>query len=433
VRVANIIPGSPCWKQGDLKEGDLILKVGQGNEEPVDITDWRVDEAVKLIRGKKGTEVRLTVKHLDGSTEVISIIRDVVIIEETYAKSAVLQLGDVDAAIGYIHLPKFYADFSNAGGRNSAEDMKREVKKLRNENVKGIIIDLRNNGGGSLQDVVSMAGLFIPQGPVVQVRPKANATATTLDDYDSTVTYRGPLVILVNEFSASASEILAAAMQDYKRAVIIGSSATFGKGTVQQFFELDKMVARSMDHIKPLGSIKITTQKFYRINGNTTQLTGVVPDIVLPDQYQFFDLGERDYDHALEPDKIPAANYKTWTLTASQLLELQKNSEKRVSNNPVFQSIEDYARQLKDDADNSTVSLAWTTFEQSQDAQRSSDKDFDDLLKPIDGLLISIPGEDEVAIRADSVKVASWEKFEDRLRKDVYLLEAIYVLSDMRN
>ena len=296
--VAEIVPGSACWRQGQLKVGDKILKVGQGDEEPIDITDMRTDHAVKYIRGKKGTEVRLTVKQVDGSVITIPIIRDIVILEETYTKSAVIDNK------GYINLPKFYADFSGNGGRDCSDDVKNEILKLKEEGVEGIILDLRNNGGGSLQDVVEMAGLFIKEGPIVQVKAKVGKPRV-YSDTDESVYYDGPLVVMVNTYSASASEILAAAMQDYGRAVIVGGSpTTFGKGTVQRAFDLDGFVSEAYDEIKPLGALKLTLQKFYRIDGGTTQLKGVTPDIILPDTWSYLNVGEKDQEFPIPWDEI---------------------------------------------------------------------------------------------------------------------------------
>ncbi|MEM9023987.1 MAG: S41 family peptidase, partial [Bacteroidota bacterium] len=265
IKVASIVPGSASHRRGELKEGDIILKVAQGDDEPVDVVDMPLDDAVKLIRGKKGTEVRLTVKKIDGNTTIIPIERDVVIIEETYAKSAVLESENTKQKIGYIKLPKFYADFARKGGPESADDVEKEIAKLKKEGVDGMILDLRNNGGGSLQEAVKMAGLFIPKGPVVQVKGRG-PEARVFKDYDSSVSYDGPLVVMVNRFSASASEILAAAMQDYDRAVIMGSETSFGKGTVQNFFALDRLLPAQFQSVKPLGELKLTTQKFYRID-----------------------------------------------------------------------------------------------------------------------------------------------------------------------
>ena len=296
--------GGPAWKQGDLKEGDLIMKVGQADKEAVDVAGMDINEVVSMIRGSEGTEVRLTVKgKVDGKLKVVSIIREEVIIDEGYAKSLVIQSNKDSEKIGYIKLPKFYADFEKEDGHQSAEDVEIEIEKLKKAGVKGIILDLRNNGGGSLRDVVKMSGYFIEEGPIVQVKDRTNKPEV-LDDKDPSVQYAGPLIVMVNEFSASASEILAAALQDYSRAIIVGSN-TYGKGSVQRFFDLDRAVYGNSD-VKPLGQIKITIQKFFRVNGGSTQLKGVTPDIILPDNYSEINVGEKDNEHPMAWSQISA-------------------------------------------------------------------------------------------------------------------------------
>lgn len=274
VRVIEVVPGSPSWKQGDLKAEDLIMKVGQGDDEPVDVYDMRLDDAVKLIRGPKGTEVRLTIRKPDGQVLLVPIIRDRVIREETYAKSVIItDKADDGPRVAYINLPSFYANFNDPAGRKSGSDLKKEVEKINAEGIKDIILDMRNNGGGSLMDAVDIAGLFIRNGPVVQVK-SGNGKVQVLSDKDTRTYFDGNLVILVNSFSASASEILAAAMQDYRRAVIVGTKSTYGKGTVQRFTDLDRMLPSRFNKFKELGSLKFTMQKFYRINGGATQKKG---------------------------------------------------------------------------------------------------------------------------------------------------------------
>ncbi|MCK7553488.1 S41 family peptidase [Chitinophaga sedimenti] len=302
IKITSIVTGSPSWKQGQLKAGDVITKVGQGDKEPVDITGYAVEDAVKLIRGGQGTEVKLTVKSTDGTIKQVSIIRDEIILDETFAKSAII---NGEHKIGYIYLPDFYADFNDRDGASCAKDVAKEIKKLKAEGVEGIILDLRFNPGGSLPDVVEMAGLFVPDGPMVQVRSRGNRVQVQ-SDRDKSVQYEGPLAIMVNEYSASASEIMAAAMQDYKRAVIIGSN-TFGKGTVQRLLELDGFM--KSDALGSLGGLKLTVQKFYRINGGSTQLKGVEADIQLPDPY--YEVGERKDKDALKWDEVEKAKYNT--------------------------------------------------------------------------------------------------------------------------
>lgn len=430
IKVSSIVPGSPSWKQGELEAGDLILKVAQGSEEPVDIVDMSIDDAVQLIRGPKGTEVRLTVKKLDATITIIPIIRDVVILEETYARSAILQKkNDAKHHVGYISLPKFYADFNKTGGRNSGADVKKEVLKLKEEGVDGIVIDLRNNGGGSLQDVVDMAGLFIKTGPIVQVKPR-NGTPYLLEDRDPEVYFDGPLVILVNEFSASASEILAAAMQDHKRAIIIGSGSTFGKGTVQRFFDLDNFVTPNMDHLKPLGVVKLTTQKFYRVNGQTTQLKGVVPDIVLPDIYTYMDIGEKEEEYPLAWDVIEPAKYEIWD-TKSNFAEVAGACNSRVKSNEIFNLILENALRLKDRSASTSYSLHLDIFRKEREKMDMENEKYKKISEERNDVLVSMLKSEAADIQADSSKLDRTNAWHKNIKKDIYIDEALCVIKDM--
>jgi len=427
IKVAEIVPGSASWRQGQLKAGDLILKVAQGNAEPVDVTDMRIDKVVEMIRGKKGTEVKLTVKKVNGSIVVISLIRDEVVLEESYAKSALI---GSDHSIGYIKLPSFYADFNRTGGRNSSSDIRDEVAKLKNEKVSGIIIDLRDNGGGSLQDVVDMAGLFIEKGPIVQVKTRTESP-TLLEDRDPAVQYDGPLVIMVNNFSASASEILAAAMQDYKRAVIIGSNSTFGKGTVQRFVSLDDLVPSAYSDVRPLGSLKITTQKFYRINGSSTQLKGVTPDIILPDIYSAVDNGEKDQDFPLPWDEIGSAKYNTWK-SSMDIDKLRKDSKERVSRNPSFALISEQAERLKKQSDKSLYTHNLKAFRLEQAKLKEDAKKYENIDKDLEGMDAKSLTEHLKIAESDSVKKAVTSNWFKKIKKDVYLQEAAAILKEIK-
>ncbi|HEB62757.1 MAG TPA: tail-specific protease, partial [Bacteroidetes bacterium] len=370
-KVVSIIPGGPAWKGKELEPKDLILKVAQGDSEDfVDLTGMRLDDVVRLIRGKKGTKVRLEVKKPDATIEIIEIIRDEVIIEETKAKSIIVGLKNEIDSIGFIRLPSFYSDFKS-DGNNCADDIKKELNKLNDKNVKGIILDLRYNGGGSLRDVIKIAGYFIEQGPVVQVKPGKEKPFIHKDN-DIDVVYNGPLVILVNEMSASASEIMAAAMQDYDRAIIIGSKATFGKGTVQRFFDLDNMI-RGADDVKPLGNLKVTTQKFYRINGGSTQLKGVESDIVLPDNYMYMDVGEREYKNAMPWDKIANLDYSQNVFVLNKKDEIINRSKKRIEQDTVFTYIKENAMRMKLYSDSTLVSLNLDTFKKQKDERKKKD------------------------------------------------------------
>ena len=429
IKVSQIVPGSASWKQGELEAGDVILKVGQGELEAVDIVDMPLDDAVMLIRGPKGTEVRLTVEKIDGTSTVIPIIRDIVILEETYAKSLMLESKEEGEKIGYIKLPKFYADFSGSGGRSCADDVEKEVAKLKAEGAKGLVIDLRNNGGGSLHDVVQMAGLFIEMGPIVQIKGREGAPYI-MSDLDPRVQFDGPMVILVNSMSASASEILAAAMQDYGRAVVIGSASTYGKGTVQRFIELDAFLPESMKNLSPLGSMKLTIQKFYRVDGGATQLKGVIPDIVLPDNYMYIEIGEKELDHAMGWSEIPPASYKK-TKAISNMPELVLNSSQRVEKDSIFSIIEEKAKYFKESRDETVYNLDYNTFKAEREKEKKENKKYNDLMKPIEDFLITNVSMDTVGFSADTSKVARNAEFLKSVKKDSYIYEAVNVIGDM--
>lgn len=427
IKVSNIVPGSASWRQGQLKTGDIILKVAQGAADPVDVVDMRLDDAVQLIRGKKGTEVRLTVKKPDGSTVVIPLIRDIVVLEESYAQSVILK-GKKN--IGYIKLPSFYADFSGKGGRSCSTDVKKELEKLKEDKVDGIILDLRNNGGGSLPDVIDMAGLFIDKGPVVQVKQRMGLPQVHEDRFPGIV-YNGPLTVMVNSNSASASEILAAAIQDYKRGVIVGTSpASFGKGTVQRFFDLDDYLPPQYANLKPLGQVKITTQKFYRINGGATQLKGVIPDIVLPDPYYLLDQGEKEQDYPMAWDEIAPAKYTEWK-PAYSLEKLRSSSASRVKNNAGFGILDEAAKRLKKQKDDTNVSLNYDKYLAEQKVYKEESKKMDDLDK-------EIPGMDPIALKQDlvdakdTVTISRNKEWYKAIKKDIYLNETLNIMNDMK-
>lgn len=428
IKVVRIVPGSASWKQGELKAGDIILKVAQGDEEPVDVVDMRLDEAVQLVRGKKDTEVRLTVKKLDGSIGVIPIIRDVVVIEETYARSAVMQAPESKKRYGYINLPSFYTDFTDPQGRTSSSDVLEEIEKLKRESIDGLVIDLRNNGGGSLPDVVRMAGFFFQRGPVVQVKARMG-NPEVLEDTDPKTNYSGPLLIMVNELSASASEILAAAMQDYGRAIIVGSPATFGKGTVQRFFELDQMLSPSNADLRPLGSLKITTQKFYRINGGATQLKGVVPDIILPSIYQHIDLGEKEMDYPMSWSKIQPMNYSKWSATYN-LKSIGKKSSARVAKDESFKLITENALRLKKQRDNSFATLNLEKFTKEQKMLQEFSKRYEETMKKPSGLLFSTLESDKGFIGADTSRAERFNEWIKELSNDIHLKEVVSIMND---
>jgi carboxyl-terminal processing protease len=350
IKVTSIVTGGPAWRQKDLEPDDLILYVSEGEKEPVGLEGMRVEDAVRYIRGKKGTEVRLTVKKADGSQKVIPIIRDVVEIGASFAKSSILEHKSLKNKVGYIHVPKFYRDFTDPKSRNSADDVRKELEYLKKNNVDAVILDLRDNGGGALEDARRMTGLFIKKGPVVQIKNFSGKTEV-LRDEDESVTYDGKLVVLMNRFSASASEIVAGALQDYGRALIVGGEYSHGKGTVQTIVDLNRNGIASM-FAGPLGSLKLTVQKFYRVTGESTQFKGVKPDIILPDPNGYMETREQDLDFALTWDKVEKQNYDTWTGHSIDIPMLRKKSLTRIKKNKGIQKIVksvDYLQKRKDD------------------------------------------------------------------------------------
>lgn len=425
IKVSSILSGSPAWKSGELQTGDIILKVGQGSDEPVDLTGYVVTDAVKVIRGKKGTEVRLTVKKQDGAIKTITLIRDEIVQDETFARSAIVKEGG--SKIGYIYLPEFYADFDRPNGNRSFVDVAKEVTKLKEEQVDGIILDLRNNGGGSLYDVVQMAGLFIEEGPIVQVKDRDNKP-TVLKDKDRNVLYTGPLAVMVNEFSASASEIFAAAIQDYNRGVVVGSTSTYGKGTVQRNIGLDTETGFSMTN-SDLGTVKLTLQKFYRINGGSTQLKGVSSDIVLPDNLEHLKVREKDDEDALPWDEITKATYNNWQ-SAFDLKALQRLSDQRLENDNTFQLIRENTEWLSKQNDKH-YSLQIDKYREEQKAIRTTVKQLETLLKLKGEMDVSALPKEVNRWENDKNKQERFEQWIKNLKKDIYLDQTVKVVNDM--
>ena len=423
-KIVEVISGGPAWKQGDLEVGDIIIKVAQKDEAAVDIVGMRLDNAIKLIKGKKGSQVILTVKKVDNSINEITITRDVVELEDTFVKSSIaLKEGK---KYGVINLPKFYIDFNDANSRDSASDMEKEIERLKEENIDGLLLDLRNNGGGSLRTAIEIGGLFIEKGPIVQVKYRDQSPAVK-NDVDEKVQWKGPLVILVNELSASASEILAAAMQDYNRAVIIGSNHTYGKGTVQNVIPLNNYYKYPED----LGAVKLTIQKFYRINGGSTQLEGVKPDIVMPGKFSYVGIGEREQYNPLKWDKIAKADYSP-VKSYSNFETVIGNSEKRISNNSEFILIDSYAKWLKEEQDNTTFSLNYVKSSKENKAHESKIKLFKDVFKhnSTNEFVSSIT--EQQLIQKDSILGTKRKAWHKNLKKDIYIDEALNVLSELQ-
>ncbi|QVY64050.1 carboxy terminal-processing peptidase [Polaribacter sp. Q13] len=423
--IFELVSGGPAWKEGNLEPGDIILEVAQGSKEPLDIVGMRLDDAIKFIKGKKGTEVRLTVKKkLDGSTKVISITRDVVELEETFVKSSIVEKDG--KKFGIIDLPKFYIDFDEQNYRDSAKDMEKEIARLKSEGVTGLIVDLRNNGGGSLKTAIEISGLFINEGPIVQVKYRGEDPIIK-KDIDPKIQWDGAVVVLVNEFSASASEIFAAAMQDYKRAVIMGGNQTYGKGTVQSVLPINQFTKYDKD----LGALKMTIQKFYRINGGSTQIEGVYSDIAMPDRYSYMKFGERDLDNALVWDKVKQADY-VQTNSYENFSDVINKSKQRIAADSKFKLINEYAKWLKQKQDDTSYSLNYKLFDEVNVANEKDAEKFKSVFDYKSDLTFNSPTYELSLIKKDTAladKRIAWHK---NLSKDVYVFEAINVLSELK-
>lgn len=428
IKIASMILGTPAWKSGELQPEDIIIKVAQGDQMPVDVTAYSLTDAVKLIRGEKGTEVRLTLKKADGSVKVVSLIRDKIDLFDTYSKSAVIE--KEHNKIGYIRLPEFYANFNDPNGRRSSTDVANEVKKLMNSRVDGIVIDLRSNGGGSLQDVIDMVGLFVKSGPVVQVKGRGGRPAIENSPQKEPL-YSGPLTVMVDEQSASASEIFAAAIQDYNRGIIIGSS-TFGKGTVQRSIPLDPqsenfLFRRQTDD--GLGFIKLTFRKFYRINGGTTQLRGVVPDIAIPDELENVKFREKDNPYALGWDTIQKANYVLWSPGYSYD-EIVKEATAEIGNNYNFKGINTIVNEL-DSFRNKPMPLQLKEFNELQITGRNLTKDLEKYSRLGTPLNVESLPEDLAEINSDSARIQSQNQFIKVISQDIYVNETVSVMTQL--
>lgn len=428
ISVVEIISGGPAWKDGELEVGDQIRKVKQADEEkPVSIVGMRFKDAVDLIKGPKGSVVTLTVKKVDGTVDKIEITRDVVIIKGTFAKSSMVEKND--KMYGVIDLPRFYFNMEDYEKRNAASDVKKEIIRLKKLGMDGLVIDLRGNGGGSLATVVDIAGLFIKNGPVVQVKA-GDGEVNVLKDRDHTILWDGPLVIMVNELSASASEILAAAMQDYKRAIIIGSEQTYGKGTVQNVVNLNRWMKNNS--LGDMGALKLTTQKFYRINGGSTQLRGVNSDVVVPDRYSYIEIGEREMENPLPWDKIAPADYEVWDGYIDYQKTIQKSKE-RMAQNKLLALIDEHAKWIKTQQDIEKYPLQYKVYAQQMEKLEKEASDFEKISEYQTGLTyVSLPNEKEI-LENDSVLIEKRKRWHKSLSKDVYMEEAIHVLQDLSN
>lgn len=427
IKIASLITGSPAWKSNQILVNDEIIKVAQGKDEPVDVRGYAVTDAVKIIRGNKGTEVKLTMKQTDGTVKVVSIIRGEIVQDEQFARSAVIN--ENGKKIGYIYLPEFYADFDRPDGNRCSRDVATEVTKLKNENVEGIVLDLRNNGGGSLPEVVDMVGLFIKNGPVVQVKDR-DGNPSVLDDKDAGVLYSGPLAVMVNEFSASASEIFAAAIQDYKRGIIVGSTSTYGKGTVQRTLPLGKILDYSTGESE-FGALKITFEKFYRINGGSTQLKGVSSDVVLPDYLEYYKLREKDNSSALGWDQIKKADYTEWKSNINWD-DVKQKANQRLNSNISFSLLKDNINWLSVNADRE-YSLNIDEFNKEQNIIKKTVKQDDNLIKLTKEMDVQPVKEDmdKYYKNADKEKGQRYQQWLLGIKEDLYLNETANIIEDM--
>lgn len=428
IKIVEVISGGPAWRGEHVEVGDMIMKVKQEKEkEAVSVVGMRLDDAVKLIKGPKGTKVILTIKRVDGSIEEEIITRDVVEIEETYAKSTLIKKEDKN--YGLIDLRQFYFDMQNYKERNAASDVKKEILRLKDEGMQGLIIDLRGNGGGSLRTAVDMAGLFIKEGPIVQVA-SSGSKKEVLEDQDDEIVWDGPLVILVNELSASASEILAAAMQDYKRAIVIGSKQSYGKGTVQNLLDLNQWL-RNND-MGDMGSLKLTTQKFYRVNGGSTQLEGVKSDVVMADRYSYINIGEKDYDNPLPYDKIEPADYEVWNgyLDYEKII---KKSMERMAKSEQLRLIDENAQWIKSRRDITTVNLNYESYKNELESRIDDTKKFDAIDNYDNKLRYeSLPFEIEL-MKQDTTLLEKRKRWHKSLGNDIYIEEGVNILQDLKS
>ncbi len=417
--------GAPAWKSKQLSEGDKILKVkSKPNEDAVNVVGMLSDEAVRLIRGEKGTKVTLTVEKKDKTIKEVTMIREEVAIEDTFARSIIVNSAN-GKKYGFIYLPSFNADFEDPKGRNASDDIKNEILKLKTQNIEGIILDLRNNGGGSLTEVGDIMGLFMNAGSYVQVKD-GNGKIQTLKNKINSPIWTGPLVIMQNELSASASEILAGAMQDYGRGVVIGSPQSFGKGTVQTFVELNRFLNSNDD----FGALKLTIQKFYRITGESTQRKGIVSDIMMKDFFTYADVGERYDDYALAWDKIPAASYQQ--MNYFSVAALQKGIGARLQNNNTYQLLQESA-QWKEKLDKEeTISLNQNKFDEVMKSRKAQIEKFKVLEKYSNGLKFTLNSDEAIREKNDEAFAKKTQNWTKNLQRDLYLQEAVNVIGEMK-
>lgn len=418
--------GAPAWKSKQLTEGDKILKIkSKPNEDAVNAVGLLANEAVRLIRGEKGVPVTLTVQKKDQSIKEVTMERDEVEIEDTFAKSIVINTAD-GKKWGFINLPSFNADFDDKKGRNASDDVKNEILKLKAQKVEGIILDLRNNGGGSLTEVGDMMGLFMKGGPYVQVKD-GNGKINTLKSKFNDPIWNGPLVVMQNELSASASEIFAGLIQDYGRGVILGSPQSFGKGTVQTFIELNRFLSSSDD----FGALKLTIQKFYRVSGESTQRKGVESDIKLKDFFTYAEVGERFDDYALAWDKIEPTKFNKIENPVNTTT-LEKNSKTRMTDNKMYQLLQESAEWKQKLDKGESISLNQTKFFELMKTRKAQIEKFKALDKFNNGLVFNFNPDETERMKTDDIFKKKKDNWKKNLQKDFYLQEAINVVKEIK-
>ncbi len=427
-QVVTIVPGGPVWKDERIDVNDFILKVAQKGEEAIDITGMRLDDVISKIRGPKGTRVVLTIQKKDESQIEVELERDVINLEIARSRAAILS-GEGNEKIGYIDLPMFYNSFDGPEGNSCTKDVALQIKKMKEKGIDGLVLDLRDNLGGALVDAIDISGLFIEEGPIVQVKSRDRSPYIHKDN-NRNVAYDGPLVILVNNFSASASEIVAGALKDYGRAIVVGSQ-TFGKGSVQNFIDLDRAI-RGNSSLKPLGEVKLTIQKYYRVNGASTQLEGVLPHIILPDTYDLIPTGERENPRALDWSRIKSLNYNQKVLHNNQLTSLQEKSKARVATNESFNLVKEYAVLLHDNKENTSYSLNLDDYLKRVNEMENRADEYEELLdKPLESLnveVIPMNFESEISPEEKEARTEAWRK---GVKEDFYLEETISIIEDI--
>ncbi|CAN5923672.1 carboxy terminal-processing peptidase [soil metagenome] len=417
IEIIELIPGGAAARQGGLGPGDIILTVSSGGKDPVDVFDMRIDDVVKMIRGPKNSVVTLRVRKPAGTEEVVSITRDKIVIEDAYARGAVLTRKGLPP-FGYIHLPSFYGG-SAGGQRTSSEDVNKLLSELAAKKVRGVVLDLRSNGGGILRDAIDLTGHLIDHGPVVQVQDSRNRKEVLSDD-DRGIAFDGQVIVLVDHFSASASEIVAGALQDYHRALIVGTGPTHGKGTVQTLADLDQVGGTQLD----LGVLKLTIQQFFRVSGSSTQREGVVPDIVLPDPAGHIEAGESSLPHALPHSSIASAKHDDWKGSTWDTPALVVKSSGRVAKHPLLSKVATATAFLKSRKNDTLVPLARKAWEKRRtDLRTALDAASPDLDKALPAF--AVVGLDEAKPDERAIK---WR---ENLAKDPWVEECLNILADM--